>query len=46
MGDGGGDERPCVGGEPAPAVHVIARCAQGDQLVNVENQSEIRCVII
>ena len=46
MGDGGGDERPRGRGEPASAAHVIARGAQVDQLVNVEDQPECRCEII
>ena len=40
MGDGGGDERPRGGGEPASPVEIMARLAQGEQVVDVEYKPE------
>ena len=40
MGDGGGDERPRGGGEPASTVEIMACLAQGEQVVDVENKPE------
>lgn len=40
MRDGGGDEGPRGGGEPAAAIEIIARRAQGEQVVDVEYKPE------
>ena len=40
MGDGGGDESPRGGGEPASPVEIMARLAQGEQVVDVEYKPE------
>ena len=42
MRDGGGDERPRAGGEPAAAVEIILRRGQSEQVVNVEYKPEKR----
>ena len=46
MRDGGGDERPRAGGEPAAAVEIILCRGQGEQVVNVEYKPEkrARCI--